>query len=458
MVSFLFTDIEGSTRIFASLGDAYHDLLADHNRLLRRVWVDHGGYEVRTEGDAFFVAFESAAKALDASVAAQRALHQYEWPLAAPRIRAGVHSGLGVAVDDDYVALAVHQAARVVGAAHGGQCLATAATVELADGRSLAETRSLGPFRLRSFDEPVLLYQVSLAGEDLDFPPLRAVPADGHNIVRPLTTFVGRDGDLADVIRLIDESPLVTILGSGGVGKTRLAAEVGTRVASSFDGGVWLTDLSSTEPGGSVGSVVASAIGVQPGGRDPVVALAESLGMARALLILDTCEHVRDSVREIANSLLGASPNLRILATSRAPLGLDYERVWQLKPLPVDEDGGEAERLFIDRIGRDPTPAEKEAVAELVQRLEGIPLAIELAAARARIASPEAVLSMFDDPSRLLRVRHHGAGGRQVLGIGTYALPGPSGRTAHIAGYALPESVGVRPPPALAIRSGDSPP
>jgi non-specific serine/threonine protein kinase len=242
---------------------------------------------------------------------------------------------------------------------------------------------------------------------------------------------------MAGIAELLANSNLVTVLGPGGVGKTRLAKESGRELTSAFGGGVWFADLASAEPTTPVGGVIASAVGAQPGGRDPVVALADYFGTEMVLLILDTCEHVRDSVREVVGELLGGSPNLKVLATSRIPLGVDYERIWRLEPLMMGGEQGGAEQLLVERLGSARAEqAGSAAIVELSRRLDGIPLAIELAAARARSSSPEAVLATLDDHARLLRLGQPGADPRQeslaAVVDWSYGLLSPTEQTAFL--------------------------
>lgn len=217
-----------------------------------------------------------------------------------------------------------------------------------------------------------------------------------------MTSFVGRDNELADIAPLLGTHRLVTVTGPGGVGKTRLAVEIGARVWESFAGGVWLADLSAAEPSARVSGLVANALGVQPEGRDPLKAIVDHLGQQRVLLILDTCEHVADQVRSMAETLLRAVPNLVILATSRVALDVDYEAVRTLAPLPLVA----AERLFMERFGRSGSEEPDATVRQICTKLDGLPLALELAAARSRSASPEAVLGMLEDPKNFMRLRH----------------------------------------------------
>ena len=238
LVTFVITDIEGSTRLFRRLGPAYLPLLETHNALLRKQWGRHGGAEVKTVGDSFVVAFASAAEALAAAVAAQENITSYPWPEGATiKVRIGVHTGMAFPHEGDYIALALHQASRVVGAANGGFVLASDDAVDAAGDELSVSVEPVGTYRLRDFDQPVALSAAAPLDEPLPKPvPVRAVPAQGHNLIAPATTFVGRDDAIAEVSRRLASGRLLTIVGPGGMGKTRLAVELGLRVAA--DGGM----------------------------------------------------------------------------------------------------------------------------------------------------------------------------------------------------------------------------
>ena len=230
-VTFLFTDIEGSTRILRDLGERYSDLLDHHHRLLREVWERHRGVEVSTDGDAFFVAFDNASDALAAAVDGQRSLARADWPTKQPiKVRMGLHAGYARPIDDDYRALAVHQAARVVNAANGGQILATTEVIELGDDAppELVLTR-LGRYRVSDFDEPIALYRVSAADIQGDPRPPRVRPADSHNLVRPITSMVNRVTEQADLAEMVRPGAVLTILGPGGAGKRDCRSRSGSR-------------------------------------------------------------------------------------------------------------------------------------------------------------------------------------------------------------------------------------
>jgi class 3 adenylate cyclase len=262
IVTFVFTDIEGSTRLFRALGDEYVRTLDRHNELLRRAWANHGGHEVKTEGDGFFVAFEDAGDAVRACVEAQHALAAEPWPGGIDvRARMGVHAGLAYPRGHDYVAMAVHQTARVEAAAHGGQVLVSEYAAERTTGLDATSLVDVGAYRVRDFDEPVRLFQAYPQGAGDRAPAVRAVPADRHNLSRPTTSFVGRAAELGSLAPLLTPGRLVTVVGPGGVGKTRLVTELGLSLASDWAGGVWLVDLSPVEDPALVPDAIAVAVG-----------------------------------------------------------------------------------------------------------------------------------------------------------------------------------------------------
>lgn len=420
VVTFVFTDIEGSTKLLRRWGAQYAELLERHRALLRTAWQDHGGVEVATDGDAFFVAFEDAGAAIGACATAQRLLGSNTWPDEGEvRVRVGIHAGLAWPRGDNYVALAVHQAARVVSAAHGGQVIATQEVAErsgvpvgeVAVGASGSEAtvqvelRVLGRFRVRDFVEPVLLYQVAGPGLRPIFPPLRVLPADRHNLVVPQNELLGRESDLGSLEGLVGATRLVTLVGPGGVGKTRLATEFGLRHAIEWDDGIWMVDLTGVGEGELIPKAVADAIGAKVDGDDqPWDAVLERLRGRRLLLIVDNCEHLRVDVAERVHALLGACPEVCVLATSREPLGLRDERVVRPEPLDVDVAGV---TMFLQRAGLgdadDLDSATRSVLHELCRVLDGLPLAIELAASRCDVMSPAEILSQLQTRRDLLR-------------------------------------------------------
>ncbi|MEY2581505.1 MAG: hypothetical protein QOE09_1354 [Ilumatobacteraceae bacterium] len=423
-VTFVFTDIEGSTRLIRNLGDGYASALDRHREILRDTWRRHRGHEVDTEGDSFFVAFDAAADAIVACAEGQLALGAEPWPSEMPvRVRMGVHSGVAIPHGRDYVAFAVHQAARVVNTGHGGQIVvsADAATgVRLPSSLSL---RSLGRFRVRDFDDAVELWQVYGEGLEDTFPALRVLPADRHNLATPLTSILGRDAELAHLAQMTAPSKAVTLVGPGGVGKTRLAIEHGLRSLDDWPDGVWFVDLAVLDDGGLVPGAVAGALGVRTRADSEALAdVVDHLAGEHALLILDNAEHVREAAARVVATILEGSPGVGIFITSREPLGLRAESVLRLGPLPwqgaIDSRGPPqaAVQLFVERAAEaGATRLDNPVTIErLCQRLDGLPLAIEMAAARAGVLTPDEILLGLDDAARsfvsrdpTLPGRHH---------------------------------------------------
>lgn len=407
MVSFVFTDIEGSTRLLRELGDDYDELLDLHNEVLRTAWREHGGHEVGTEGDAFFVAFADPADAIRGAVAGQRTIAETAWPgERAVRVRMGVHTGYARPRGDDYRALAANQAARIVAAAHGGQVLVSADTATRAgpsiDGAAL---EPLGRFRVRDFDQPVALYRAVGPGMPERTASPRVRPADGHNLVRPTTSLVGREADLAALSALLRPGGTVTLHGSAGVGKTRLAVEAALELAPRWADGAWFVDLAPVRSPETLPATIAEAVGAdaQPG-AEAWLEVLDHLRERETLVILDNCEHLAEAVAARVAELLERCPRVGVLATSRASLGLRAERVQQVEPLGAGVAGGPAVDLFVDRAGA-AAGHDPRAIATLCRELDGLPLAIELAAARATALDPSDILRRLAASESLLRSR-----------------------------------------------------
>jgi predicted ATPase/class 3 adenylate cyclase len=410
IVTFAFTDIEGSTGLLRTLGAAYDDLLDLHHACLRAAWDGAGGYEVNTEGDSFIVAFDRADRAVAAMVDGQRRLAAVRWPDdVRVRVRMGAHTGYARPVEGDYRALAVNQTARVVAAANGGQILVTGELVEhlvgVPDGVTIAP---LGRFRVRDFEEPVALFGVD-GGAGGSAEPPRARPVEGHNLVRPTTSLVGRDSDLERMRECLSRSRLVTLVGPGGVGKTRLAVEYGLRQVGTWADGVWFADLVPVG-GAGVAAALRHAVGVdsRPDGAT-IDGLVEALEDRHALVIVDNCEHVANDAAAVVNTLLARCPHLRLLATSRVPLGLRAEAVYRVEPLVPTDSGHPGRELFLQRSGRERgTSAEVGVVTALCRELDDLPLAIELAAARATTVAPAAIIERLRSSRALLVSRDPG--------------------------------------------------
>ncbi|RKN44223.1 ATP-binding protein [Micromonospora endolithica] len=409
-VTFVFTDIEGSTRLAQLLGPDYRPVLSEHRRLLRRTIAATEGAELLTEGDSFFLAFADASAALTACLTAQRALASHDWPTpeAAPRVRMGLHTGWAEPRDGEYASPEVHRAARVSAAAHGGQVLCSASTSRHADplppGASLLD---LGLHRLRGFDDRERLFQLVAPGLERQFPRPRTADAVAHNLPTQVTSFVGRHAERAELRRLVETRRLVTVLGAGGTGKTRLAVELAADLVDSHPDGVWFVDIATVTDPGLVAFAIAAVLGLRPEPGRPVVdTLVEHAAGRRMLIVLDTCDAQPAASAEVISRLLTGGTGVQVLATSRELFGVPGEVVWRIPPLSVDPpvDGAESDAvaLLLDRTaaargGRAPDPAESADLRRVVQRLDGLPLAIELAAARLRVLSVGQLAERLDD-------------------------------------------------------------
>jgi hypothetical protein len=378
-VTFLFSDIEGSTRLLDDLGaEAYAAELAEHRRVMREAFAAHGGVEVDTQGDAFFAAFPDPEGALAAAAQAQAALT--EGPI---RVRMGVHSGEALLTDEGYVGIDVHRGARVMAAGHGGQVLVSQATYERLDGeRDLTE---LGRHRLKDLTEPQPLYQLG----DGDFPPLKTLYQT--NLPVQPTPLVGREAELNDVLDLLAATRLVTLTGAGGSGKTRLPLQAAAELVDEFSDGVWWVSLSALRDPALVEPTIGETVGARDG-------LADHLRAKQTLLLLDNFEHLLEAGPGIATLLLEA-PELRVLVTSRERLALAAEHEYPVPTLVV----AEAVALFTAR-ARQLKPAFEpdEHVEAICRRLDGLPLAVELAAVRVKILTPERILERLGQSLELL--------------------------------------------------------
>ncbi|HVT76621.1 MAG TPA: tetratricopeptide repeat protein [Acidimicrobiales bacterium] len=407
-LTFMFTDIEGSTRLFRELGDGYRPLLARHHAIVRSALASHDGYEVKTEGDSFFAVFTRPESAVAAAVAIQSDLAAESWPHAARvRVRIGLHTGEAEAVDGDYVDLAVHRAARVAGAGHGGQVLVSSATAAALDGvlPAALSLRSLGAFRLRHLDDPESLAQLEGAGLDTDHPALRALRVERHNVRPQPTRFVGRREERRRLEKLLADEPLVTIVAPGGFGKSRLAAEIAVELADVMRDGSTFVELGALREDGMVAAAVVDALGGHAGpGRDGLAALSDVAAGRAGLIVLDEAERVAAGVARVVGELRTACPQGRILVTSRQPLTAPNERVVVLEGLGLPEDdeidsATDAVALLLDRLGvseQSLSVADGVAAATLCRKLDGLPLAIELAAARVPELGLAGVLAELD--------------------------------------------------------------
>jgi predicted ATPase/class 3 adenylate cyclase len=419
-VTFLFTDIEGSTLLLQELGDRYAEVLEDHGKILRESLGREGGAEIGTEGDSFFGVFASPAAALRAVIEIQRSLASHDWPMGGQvRVRIGLHTGEAARVGNGYVGLDVHRAARIGDAGHGGQVLLSDATAALIR-QSLPDTVQLvdlGEHRLKDLPDPERLFQLSIDGLPSEFPPPRSLDARPNNLRPQMSTFIGREEVIREVETSLDGTRLLTLTGPGGTGKTRLALEVAYRQLPEFKDGVWFVDLSAVTDPSVVPTEIAIAIGAT---RDPSASvfqcLEEHLAERQMLLVMDNFEQVLDAAMAVEH-LLSHAEGLKVMVTSRSVLSVYGEREYPVPPLKLPDlrsaeilealGRSESVSLFVER-ARDVRPdfqltAENAlAVAEICSRLDGLPLAIELAAVRVKVLTPQAMLPRLDERLALL--------------------------------------------------------
>ena len=398
-MTFLFTDVEGSTRRWEADAEGMRAALAAHDEVLRSVIEGHAGWLFKHTGDGVCAAFASPGSAVDAAVAAQREL---ELP-----VRMGLATGEAELRDGDYFGAVLNRAARVMAAGHGGQILLAESTAGLLGGVDLID---LGPRRLRDLPTPIEVFQVRADGLRTDFPPLRALDSSPGNLPRATTSFIGRESEADEVQATVKAHRLVTLTGVGGVGKTRLALEVAARLVDEFPDGVWLFELAAVTDPAAVPDAVAAVLGItQQPGKTVAESVAAALEGRVRLLVFDNCEHLLDAAGELIEAILAAAPTIKILATSREGLGVADEQLWPVASLEVGAGvDSAAVSLFIERAQAvSPrfsvtSPAEVAAVVEICRRLDGIPLAIELAASRLASMTALEVRDRLDQRFRLL--------------------------------------------------------
>jgi predicted ATPase/class 3 adenylate cyclase len=427
-VTFLFTDIEGSTRLMQELGDRYVQAQVEHHAILREAFRSGDGRELRTEGDSFFCVFESAIDGCRAAAQAQREFARHEWPDGKPiRVRIGMHTGEAPLVGEEYIGLDVHHAARVAASAHGGEVVLSEATRGLVEGSLPAglSVRDLGMHRLKDLSRPERLFQLVIDGAPNDFPALRTLESTPNNLPTQLTSFVGRERDVEEAKKLLRHTRLLTLTGPGGMGKTRLSLQVAADLINGFEGGVYFVPLSAVRDPELIASAIAQSVGIQvSGNRLPVDAVNEFLADRDVLLVLDNLEQLLPDGAPVIGHLLQASPRVKVVASSRAALKVYGEQELALEPLRTPSlralpslaalSQFEAVALFIERAVAAKhdfhvTNENAPAIAGICERVDGLPLAIELAAARIKLFSPQALLARLETSASVL-----GSGSRDL--------------------------------------------
>jgi predicted ATPase/class 3 adenylate cyclase len=424
-VTFLFTDLVSSTRLWEEQPDAMRAALARHDQLLSKAVEAHGGARIKGTGDGLHAVFPSAEAGVRAAVDAQLALGAEEWgPVGPLRVRMGLHTGVAEERDGDYFGPVLNRAARLMSAGHGGQVLCSQATADLVRDSlpGAMELVDLGEHSLRDLARPERVFQLGYPGLVREFPRLSSLDAFAGNLPVQVTSFVGRDGDVARIVALLGDVSLVTLTGTGGVGKTRLAVQVAAEIVPWFVDGAWFCELAAVDDGDAMAQVVAASLGcLQRPGVSMAESIVEYLRIRELLLVLDNCEHLLDEASELADAVVRLCPKVRVVATSREALDVAGERVVRVRSLPAPASSAHgrellesaAVRLFTDRAldaGADSAwdGRQWEAVGEICRRVDGIPLAVELAAARTTSMSPADVAAHLDERFRLLTGKRRG--------------------------------------------------
>jgi predicted ATPase/class 3 adenylate cyclase len=414
-VTFLFTDIEGSTQLWEKYPGAMKEALAKHDSILRAAIESSGGQVIKTTGDGVHGVFEKAIDAISATLTAQRAL---QGPICDIqfRVRMGLHTGEAEMRGSDYYGQALNRAARLLSVGHGGQILLSSVSAELAREHLPPDVSllDLGEHRLRDLIRPEHIFQVAAIDLPNEFPALRLLDSLPNNLPPQLTSFIGREREMQEARTLLSSSRLLTLIGPGGTGKTRLSLQLAADQLSVFKDGVWLVELAPLREPAFIVSTIASVLELREVPGLPLMNIIIDYLRARELLmILDNCEHLVEASAQIANQLLHTCPQLKIIASSREALGINGETVYRVPSLSLPDSASsslmdyESTRLFIDRAAKaEPrfqlTDHNASSIAQICQRLDGIPLAIELAAARVKLFTPEQIAERLDDRFKLL--------------------------------------------------------
>ena len=416
-VTFLFTDIEGSTRLWEEHPKGMRTALALHDRLLRDTIAGGGGYVFATGGDGFAAAFQRAGDALVVAVEAQRDLAAQDWGDVPVRVRMALHTGESEERDGDYFGPALNKTARLMSAGHGSQVLVSQTTLEIvgSDPPRGVTFEDLGEHRLKDLDRPERIFQLHHPALVSEFAPLLTVEARPSNLPVQLTSFVGRENDVAETLGLLSGARILTLTGVGGSGKTRLALRLAVEVLADYPGGVWMIELAPVTDLELVAQTVQIVLGAGEPETSPLEAIVTAIAEKHLLLVLDNCEHLIEEVAGLAAVLLARCANLKIVATSREILGVPGEVPFAVQSMalpPAEADpktlvGFDSVRLYTERASTvqpsfEVTDSNAEAVAQICRRLDGMPLALELAAARMRVMTPDQIATRLDDRFALL--------------------------------------------------------
>ncbi len=409
-VTFLFTDIEGSTQLWETQPEAMQDALARHDSILRQAIESNNGYVIKGTGDGFHGVFERAIDAVHTTLAAQRVLKDPICGLQL-KVRMGLHTGEAEIRAGDYHGQALNRAARIMSVGSGGQILLSALTAELAREHLPGDASLLGvgEHRLRDLVRPEQLFQLVASDLPKEFPALKSLNALPNNLPSQLTSFIGREREMQEAKKLLSFARLLTLIGPGGTGKTRLSLQIAADQLSEFKDGVWLVELAPLAEPAFIISTIAGILELHEVPGIPLInIITDYLRARQLLLILDNCEHMIEESAKIADHLLHACPQLKIIASSREALGIDGETVYRVPSLSLPEHSSnslmdyESTRLFIDRATKaEPrfhlTDHNASSITQICIRLDGIPLAIELAAARVKLFTPAQIAERLDD-------------------------------------------------------------
>ena len=416
-VTFLFTDIEGSTQLWENYPEDMKSALAEHDSILKAAIESNHGQIIKTTGDGVHAVFTTAIDAINSAVAAQQNLHSPVIPSAklrtsirtssfALKVRMGLHTGEAELRDNDYYGQSLNRAARIMSAGHGGQILISDVSAQVVREHLPVDVSllELGEHHLKGLMHPERIFQLAAPDLQKDFPPLHSFPTATNNLPTQLTSFIGRELELKEAQEKLASTKLLTLIGPGGTGKTRLSIQIASEQLVNFKDGVWLVELAPISDSALIASTIASVFEIREVQNIPLLSIViDYLRGKETLVVLDNCEHLVEASAQIANQLLHACPNLKIIASSREALGIDGETVYRVPSLLDDE----ATRLFIERATKADsrfklTEHNAASIAQICSRLDGIPLAIELAAARVKLFTPEQIAQRLDDRFKLL--------------------------------------------------------